>query len=282
MFRAKNTVPFSLALPLTLLALLGMGLLCSSACAPRQAGATHDSLYTSGRADFTIRVAPPLSLAATGAFGASVASDVNITPWGRFRYAVFTDDGTGPVRRHAHAAVCELNKLSWRWEKETWALPEAFFYAKEQRGGKYWTIQMLPVTAKKDWFSALWRENGRETPEYWIAKRWSSTPEDDIRIVAEYREPAPECMLERLREADAQPMGAPALKGKTLLRGCDGAVEAFSRRADAVFSLDVMNKTEPAGGPVTTQTARPKNSPNMPKLMGRAELVDRGGDEYRP
>lgn len=279
MLCTRATTSFSPALLLTLIAL---GLLCCPGCAPRQIGATQDALYASGRADFTIRVAPPLSLSATGAFNTSVASDVNIAPWGRFHYAVFTDSDDGPVQHHAHAAICELNKLSWRWEKETWSLPEAFFYAKEKKGGKYWTIQMLPVSAKKDWFSALWRENGRETPEFWIAKRWSSTPEDEIRIVAEYREPAPECMLERLREAEAQPMGAPSLKGKTLLRNCDQAVEAFSRRADAVFALDTMNKTAPEGVPATTQTARPKNAPNMPKLIGRAELLDRGGDEYRP
>lgn len=254
--------------------------LTTAGCAPRQTGATSDSLYASGRADFTIRVAPPLTLAATGSFTTAVASDVNVAPWGRFRYAAFTDSDTGPVRRHAHAAICELNKYSWQWEKETWALPEAFYYSKEQRGGKYWTVQMMPVTAQKDWFSALWRENGRETPEFWIAKRWSSTPEDEIRIVAEYREPAPACMVERLREAAAQPMGTPSLKGKALLRNCDEAIDTFSRRADAVFALDKMTTASPT--PTEPLAARPKNAPNMPKLIGRAELVDRGGNDYRP
>ena len=263
-----------------LFAALLFALALAAGCAPRQIGATHDSLYASGRADFTIRVAPPLALAATGAFSTAVASDVNVAPWGRFRYAAFTDSDTGPVLRHAHAAVCELNRNAWQWEKETWALPEAFHYSKEQRGGKHWTVQMLPVAAEKDWFSALWRENGRETPEFWIAKRWSSTPEDEIRIVAEYREPVPGCMIERLREAAAQPMGTPGLKGKTLLRNCDEAIDAFSRRADAVFALDKMTTASPASA--EPLAARPKSAPDMPKLIGRAELVDRGGNDYRP
>lgn len=259
-------------------------LMFCAGCAPRQTGATNNGFYASGLANCSIQVAPPLSLAATGAFSAPVVSDVNVRPGGSLRYAVFTDDNDGPVLRHAHAAICELGQYAWRWEKETWALPEAVYYGKEQMGGKYWTVQILPISAQKDWFSALWRENGRQTPEFWIAKRWSSTPEDHIRIVAEYREAAPDCMLERLKEAGARPMGAPSLKGKTLLRDCAEALKDFSLRADAVFTLDRMNQPAPAPAEALRGNlpARPGAAPDMPRLFGRAEMIDRGGHDYRP
>ena len=256
------------------------GVLLLSGCAARQNGATSQSLYAGGLADFSISVRPPLSLVSSGRLTAWVPSDVNLKPSGSFNYALFTEGGSGPVTRHAHCIFSELPKWNWRWEKETWALPQSLSYAQEQTGGKYWTVQIMPVTSRGDWFSAMWTENNRDVPEFWLAKRWSATPEDEMRIVAEYREPAPLCMRDRLAEAAAADRNTSPLKGKELWRGCEREIEDFSARADTIFDKRRLQDERAASGhPLERRSGK---APDMGKLVGKAERMDQGGYDYNP
>lgn len=271
------------------LCLVVVTFLCVCGCAPRQIGATEHGFRASGKPNIAVSVAPPLRLAATGKRTAPTPSDLNINPSTSFHYAVFADTEGGPVLRHAHTILSELDRWSWRWEKETWAMPESLYYSTLDAGGKFWTVQMFPVTAATDWFSALWTENGRETPGFWLAKRWSSTPDDEIRVVAEYREPAPQCMRQRLTDAAGAGKNAPPLKGKDLRRGCDQEIDAFSLRADAVFVFDRASGREPMPGVTTNNadptllTSVPGQQPKMNKLVGKAEARSRGGEfDFRP
>lgn len=248
--------------------------LCASGCAPRRIAASPQSFYGSGLADFTIDVAPPLTLATSGRLTAQVPSEDNILPANAtVAFSAFTDSESGPVERHAHIIFSELPRYSWRWELETWAKPDSLLYAGERMGGKNWTIQVFPVTAATDWFGSLWRKNGREVPDFWLAKRWSSTPEDEMRLLAEYREPAPACMRERLADAAAADRNAPPLDGKELRRGCDREIEEFNARADRVFTMGKM-RGAPAE-PAARTLALPEERMNMRKLVGKAEVVDR-------
>lgn len=254
-------------------------LLCSG-CAPRQNGATSQSLYAGGLANFSIAVSPPLTLASSGWLTAWTPSDVNLKPSATFNYALFGEGESGPVTRHAHCIFSELPKWNWRWEKETWALPQSLSYAQEREGGKNWTVQILPVTAQGDWFSDLWMEKGREIPEFWLAKRWSATPEDEMRLVAEYREPAPFCMRDRLEKAASAHRDALPLKGKELWRGCEKDVEEFSARADTVFAMQRLRDIAPVSGqPLEKRSGK---MPDMGKLVGRSEKIDQGGYDYNP
>lgn len=247
-------------------------LLLLPGCAPRQIGASAHGFYGTGLASFAVDVAPPFKPVATGKLSARAASDVSLAATTRFTYALFAETETGPVNRHAHVAFGELPRESWRWEMETWGKPEGLLYTSMRSGGKNWTIQMFPVTAAGDWFSDLWLANGREIPEFWLAKRWSATPEGEMRILAEYREPAPACMRQRLAEAANADRNARPLDGKELWRNCDTEIEAFNARADGVF---VMNKlTERPEAPLVKTVVLPAKGPNIVKLMGRAEIVD--------
>lgn len=257
-------------LPVFFFALLTAGLV--SGCTPRQKGAAAQGFYASGRGAFSVGVNPPFSLASTGTRSGKVPSDVSPGPQATFTYALFADTESGPVGRHIHAIFSELQRESWRWEMETWARPESLSYTKQRAGGKNWTVQILPVTGRTDWFNALWRINGRDAPEFWLAKRWSARPEDEVRVVLEYREPAPACMRERLADADAAARtdrNAPLLRGRELWRNCDEAIEAFSTRADAAVTLEGLGRFPET--PLHMLTASPDFSPDMGKLVGRAE-----------
>jgi len=266
-------------IPLFVLSVLIAALLC--ACTPRQKGAATQGFYATGAGAFSVGIAPPLTLASTGTLLGDVPSDVILGPPGQFSYALFADTREGRVTRHVHAIFSELPRGAWRWEMETWAMPESLSYAKMSAGGKHWTIQILPVTAGTDWFSALWQLKGRNTPDFWLAKRWSATPEEDVRIVLEYREPAPQCMQERLIAADTAlrtDRNAPMLRGRTLLAGCEQAIEEFSRRADA--AVDLGGLAQLPEKPLDMITARPRFLPDMGKLVGRAQIIQPSSSDF--
>jgi len=262
-----------------LLSLLALTLLIATllgSCVPRQKGAATQGFFATGRGAFSVGVYPPLTLAATGVLLGSVPSNMMIAPPATFTYALFTDTDTGPVTRHVHAIFSELPQNLWHWELETWARPESLSYEQRQAGGRFWTIQILPVTARADWFSALWQKNDRATPDFWLAKRWSARPEEEVRIVLEYREPAPLCMQERLLAADTArrtDRNAPALLGQNLRPGCEQALEEFSRRAEAAVNLNGLEQLP--GKPEQQLTALPNFSPDMGRLVGRAEITER-------
>ena len=248
----------------------------SFGCTPVRQGATNHSLYSTGQPSVEVRFTPPFTLAASGRISAPAASDVNVDPIANTLYALFGDGGQGPVTRHAHSMISYMPSTSWRWGMETWPLPYTLHMSKKTASGQFWTVQMLPVAAFGDWPSEFWQANGRETPQFWLAKRWSATPDWDTRIVAEYREPAPECMREALIPLEDN------LRGKEvslpdsleLWRLCRKEIQDFSDRADASVVLDryTGNREEPA---TFMAAPLPQNRPNIKKLIGDAEHIDR-------
>ncbi|MDL2316934.1 DUF4851 domain-containing protein [Desulfovibrio sp. OttesenSCG-928-A18] len=273
-FRLFRRVPvFSMLLAALLL------LTAISACSPRQKGSAAQNFYVSGLANIEVTVNPPLSLVANGDQTVTVPTESSTQPGASFTYAVFSDSDKGPVNKHVHAIFSELPRALWEWKLETWALPEAFFYDRQRMAGKSWTMQILPVIADQDWFSALYRENGRETPEFWLAKRWSATPRDEMRMAIEYREPAPQCMHAALRAFAEQGKEAAPGKGREFLRGCDDEVNAFVMRADSALQLDRLAGI-PAQ-PMQLMRVLPKIPVNVDKLLGTAQRTSKGGSHIR-
>lgn len=263
----KRHTPISFfLLALLLLASLAPG------CSPRRIEASAQGFSGSGLANFSITVSPPLSLAATGKLTAPVPTDDTLlSATATSSFALFAEGDSGPVTRHAHIFFSELPAQAWRWELETWSKPEGMLYTNVRAGGKNWTIQMFPVVASTDWFSALWQKNGRQTPDLWLAKRWSSTPEKEMRLLAEYREPAPACMRDRLTHLSG-PDGKTVLpKGKDLWRGCEKEINDFSARADTVFDLERRGQNPVS--PVVKTATLPDLRPDMPRIAGKAELL---------
>jgi hypothetical protein len=209
---------------------------------------------------------------------AAVPSDTNLRPIASIHYAVFAEGTSGPVLRHAHAMLSSLPQGLWRWELESWPPAASLSLTKKEEEGKFWTVQMMPIASLGDWFSAFWTNNNREVPRFWLLKRWSSTPFDETRILAEYREPAPLCMEEALlplegivrREQVSPPNGA------ELLFLCAREIRAFSARADAAVSLKAVPLPEPG---VIPPFIRPGMDPNMKRLAGVAELLSYGDSD---
>lgn len=266
-----RTVPF--------LAILFLACLSVSGCVPRPLGASEQEFYAGGRADLSLAVSPPLALADSGRLSGRVPADSSLSPFSEFNYAVFASKGEDTISRHVHVLMGELDNTNWRWEMETWALPEALFYTKTRQAGKDWTIQVLLTPASTDWLSALWTANQRSVPEYWLVKRWSATPEPRIRLVIEYREPLPECLIASLPvlpEDDILPPGP----GGTLRHGCTQEIMDFSRRADSIVHLDRLR--EHAAPSAERLPLRPSLVPDLEKLAGRAEAIQRGDRVLAP
>jgi hypothetical protein len=253
--------------------------LLAAACVQPSTRADRSGFYADGRFRSHVGVSAPLTLAGSGGFSATVPADVLFSPPNAtFRFAVFGEGESGPVDRAAHMIASELPSPGWRWEKESLARTEALSYALVSAGGHRQVVQIFPVESSGDWFSGFWTLNGRTVPDFWLAKHWSSTPYDDIRMVAEYREAAPSCMRERLTayvESRKNRDYAP-LRGKALLPRCGREVEEFSRRADAAVTFgDAAQPAAPAlsESGSAAQAALPGGRPNMRKLVGVAELV---------
>ncbi|MDR2604401.1 MAG: DUF4851 domain-containing protein [Desulfovibrio sp.] len=252
--------------------------LLAAACVQPAVRADRSDFYANGRFRSHVAVSAPLTLAGAGNFSAMVPSEVLLAPpSATFRFAVFGEGESGSVDRTAHMIASELPSPSWRWEKESLARTESLYYALVNAGGHRQVVQIFPVESSGDWFSSFWTLNGRAVPDFWLAKHWSATPYDDIRIVAEYREAAPVCMRDRLAafvESKKNRDYAP-LHGKALMPRCEQEVEEFSRRADAAVTFGDAQAASPAlseSGSVT-QAALPGGRPDMRKLVGVAELV---------
>jgi hypothetical protein len=242
-------------------------------CTPAQRIVADHGLYSPGNPAFSLSFDPALTLAGAGRMQAYALSDVNIRPFSSIHYAVFAENSSGPVLRHAHALLSSLPRGLWRWELESWPQPASLSLTKMEKDGKFWTVQMAPIAALGDWFSAFWTENQREVPRFWLLKRWSATPFDEVRLLAEYREPAPLCMQEALLplEAIARKEQVRAPDSAELFALCSREIRDFSARADAAVNVEKIAPF-PAPGLIPA-FVRPSLAPNLKKLVGVAEFL---------
>lgn len=250
-------------------------LLCAflPACSGKKQGATSQGFFASGRANINISVTGRQSLTANGTRTVGVPSDNMLPVNAKLDYAVFTEEEDGPIKRHTHILLGELSRSGWRWEMETWGLPETISYDKMRKSGKDWTEQIFPVAASADWFSSLYTANGREVPEFWLAKRWSATPETHIRVVIEYREPAPVCIVPTLETLYAQEKGVNKSNARRIWKNCTETIFEFSARADNAVLLE---KFEHIPGPaLQIMKAVPQQQLDIGKALGRAQKMDR-------
>lgn len=264
------------------LIVLAFVLAVAAGCTPVQRSATDRRFYSTGQPNVEFRMVPTLTLASSGRILANVPSDTNLLPAAYTTYAIFGEGGEGLVSRHAHALFSSLPSNSWRWRMETWPLTYSLRLSKLRTAGQYWTVHMLPVAAEGDWFTEFWKLNGRETPRFWLAKRWSATPDNkEDRILAEYREPAPECMEEALLplEAIVKKAEVSPPDSMQLWHLCRKEIEAFSTRADASVALDYFTG-ERQEQVVFKDGPRPQQRPNMKKLVGEAEVREFNRGDY--
>ena len=251
--RIKNLV-LGLFLPLIL-----------SACSPAITGVTGNSLTRNNFPSATITANEPLQLLGYGRQFVTLRSDIlTLRPTGIFDYAVFSDSKEGPVTRSAHSIMLRpTDQNQWRFVLESWRGPNTFFMRGTGFDGMNWTEQLMSVTSQGDWFSDMWVASGREVPERWLAKRFSATPADFVRMVAEYREPWPDCM-------------APDIRSLELVSNADECLGPFLKRADTAFSIQraALDTSVPPAGP--SVLTLPPTAPNATRLAGEVEERDMG------
>ena len=231
-------------------------LLLLAACTPARTGVVDGSLASTLYPPISVEVDSSLVLHGHGREWVTLATNLLTTrPLGSFDYAVYSGGGAeGPVTRHAHVIFLRPeNTWTWVFVPESQGMLGALYYRQTAMDGMTVTEQIMPVSAKGDWLSALWRANGREVPERWLARRFSATPDRALRVVAEYREPWPAC----LPEDAASRLLVPGECLEDFLQN-SGDIFTFIRSvrdADAIVSAPSGLKT-------------PEISPNTRKLAG--------------
>ena len=246
--------------PVSLCTLLALLLLMVS-CKPVGPGVVGNTLSVASYPSGSITANAPLALAGQGQLWATFETEyMNASPSGQISYALYASTMEGPVARHAHAMVVTLNSSNaWYFQPESSKEPHVLSFSKKEINGYTWTIQLMPVPAERDWFSALWQANGRETPERWLAQRYSATPDSGTRLVAEYREPWPPC----LDEAEGNPL--------MVQRSCIGG---FLDRANAAFTLDRVPADLENAPPAASALRVPELRMNTKKLVGELRRED--------
>ena len=236
----------------------------------------REGSVSSGRFDFSMSVPSGFHLLAEGTGGATVPADIPIGPMGRTSYALYAGgpEATGAL---LHILVTDLPTPGWRFALESEKEPEDIDFSKEKRDGRFVTRRTRLIIGEKDWFAALAAKNGGEAAPFLLTRRLSFTPLVQTRVVLEYREPAPAC----LRAAASQaPAGDDALPdGRTLERSCAKDIAAFTKRADALLTLNRNGEKARPGGARTA--VLPDFAPDMRALCGTAEAVERDDPDYR-
>ncbi|CAK7068619.1 MAG: hypothetical protein DELT_01771 [Desulfovibrio sp.] len=201
----------------------------------------------------------PLTLQAYGRQWVSLPTDyLGHKPTGFMDYAVYGEGEEGPVTRHAHVAIVRpSNDNYWEFKPESYPVPGGFAIGRAVIGNKSWTAQLVRVDGERDWFSAMWQASGRDVPEFWLSRRFSATPERATRVIAEYREPWPECL-------------DPAVRDVTFVRA--ECLDGFLRRAEAAFDFEQEIPTESPGPSGPSVLVKPHFPPDMLRLAG--ELME--------
>ena len=232
-----------------------------SGCTGAMSGVSGTALVRTGYPRLTAAANAPLVLQGYGRQWVSLPSDyMGILPSGAMDYTVYSEGAEGPVTRHAHVfAVQPSDEKRWYFKPDSLLPFDGLSFGRKDINGYRWAAQILRVHAGNDWFSAMWRDSGRGVPELWLARRFSATPDRSTRVVAEYREPWPECL-------------DPEVKDLVFAR--QGCLEGFLERSDAAFSLD-MHAPETLEAPaVPSLLPKPDFAPNMKKLAGELAQED--------
>lgn len=227
-----------------------------AACQGARSGVSGQSLVRTAYPRVSITATGTLVLQGHGRKWVSLPTDVmGMEPSGIMDYAVYGEGDQGPVTRHAHALVVRpSSEYAWYFQPESYPAPGGFAIGRETVNDSRWVTQLLRVDGHKDWFSAMWVEAGRDVPEFWLARRFSATPERATRVVAEYREPWPECL-------------DPGVQSLIFVR--EACLEGFLERADAAFTLNLRAADIPPETPAPESLLpRPSFAPDMKRLAG--------------
>lgn len=253
-------------LSLSLVACVSLLALGLAACTPARTGTVGNTLTTNIRPTVSLTANPPMQLFGAGTLWVRASNNnrsMNL-PTVRFSYALFSTTKEGPVTDSAHAAIMHLpDNNQWRFSPNPW--PRFLTLSFGEVGvsdDNLWPSRLLRIPSEGDWISDVWKANGREVPEVWLARRWADTLGEIGMAVMEYREPWPEGLNE-------------FMLGDALFGDGTEMIAAFSRRAQNIFSMS----NEYAGLPDEESLPAinlPARRPNTLRLIGDIDPVDRG------
>ena len=208
-------------------------------------------------------VAPPLTEELTGTLWGDIPSEVTpFGPYASMAYILYTEKSDGPVDALAYTARAQFFQQGWIFSLERPTF-NTLSTQKFNKYGQFWTGHTMAVPAQRDWFSAMLTANDRPVPTVWLAMRYSATPQDQTRILAEYREAAPDCIAEAFQEDGSVQSGA-------LMGRCPDKVAAFTARAEA--ALEILPGADTASVVPRTRTfTLPQKRPDMGRLVGFSE-----------
>ncbi|MDL2272470.1 DUF4851 domain-containing protein [Desulfovibrio sp. OttesenSCG-928-I05] len=240
--------------------LLTAGALC--ACSPARTGTVGNTLTTNTRPQISMTANTPLQRADSGTLWVAAKNSGHSMnpPMVEFSYALFADSAAsqgGPVTVSAHALLMRLpDSRLWRFSPDSWPQFQTLPFGASASGDLLWPARLLRVPAEGDWISEMWKTNGREVPEFWLAKRWADTLGETAKGIMEYREPWPDGLDETMMFGESAEL-----------------VAAFIKRADAAFSMDMSYTGLPETVPAAAMT-RPAMRPDTLRLVGDIDAAD--------
>lgn len=228
-------------------------------CAGAMSGVTGSTLTRTGYPRVSVMANAPFELKGHGRQWVSIPTEyLGTKPSGTMDYAVYGQNEDGVVTRHAHALFAQpSDERAWYFKPESYPAPGGLSIGRNVINGYAWTDQIIRVDGETDWFSAMWRESGYTTPQLWIARRFSATPDRTLRVVAEYRESWPECL-----DRDV----------KDLVFAREECLGGFLERSAAAFTLQMQAAENPEQAAAPSVLAKPPFAPDMKKLAG--ELLE--------
>lgn len=240
------------------------------ACSPARTGVVDGTLTTNMRPAMEISANTPFVLADSGRVWTQPRTDM-MTPVANasFDYAVYTDPAVSPAQRMAYAAIIRLeDRTHWMFLPQGASLPGAFGGRKASPLlGREGDVQNLCVVSEGDWTSDLLTANGTTPPAMWLAKRWVFALDQEVRAMAEYREPWPEGLekpevnIALLRDKDAQ------------------YIRAFEQRALEVFNFTADSGCFSSSPPLVGKWVVPRKSPDVATLAGEIKYLENGNGD---
>lgn len=257
-------------------------LLTAFGCTPIQRGATKDGFIVSGQPNIAVHITPEMTLYKTAQKSVMLATDSPHSTSARMTYAVFGSVEGNTLLRHAHTLTIAPSTQQWIFSPETYKSRYAISTSKQKINGRNFTIQTLLIPTQDDWFTSLWQENDVLTPPNWLAMRWSLTPNNRERIVAEYREPLPPCLSATTAWEDIQTEESiSTIDRQELWQRCDRELGAFATRANRAIGFGPIEEREILQEGGTRLTKETSHRPDFTHQVGELEALPRDTPHYR-
>lgn len=214
-------------------------------CSTAYTGLDGNNMYTNTNLDVAVIPEDGLVPFRSASTAIDIETTSNVGARTYLDYAIYGDPGDGPVTRHGHVIFATFSdKNRYAFQPQTFARANELDLETQEINGRDWRVHTLYEDGESDWFSKVWRENGRETPEIWIGKRYSRTFNQTSRVIVEYREPLPACAkIEKTKILSF-------LDTRGLSVGteeCRREVDAVFERADQAFTIGRASELELTG-----------------------------------